>query len=49
MGSRSKVVSNIDKLVAQVKAAVRAGDHVVCISNCGFGEVHAKLLLAFTV
>jgi UDP-N-acetylmuramate: L-alanyl-gamma-D-glutamyl-meso-diaminopimelate ligase len=30
--------------VEQVKAAARPGDHVLCMSNGGFGGVHAKLL-----
>jgi UDP-N-acetylmuramate: L-alanyl-gamma-D-glutamyl-meso-diaminopimelate ligase len=46
MGERAKTASTIDELVAQVKAAARAGDHVVCMSNGGFGEVHTKLLMA---
>jgi UDP-N-acetylmuramate: L-alanyl-gamma-D-glutamyl-meso-diaminopimelate ligase len=29
-----------------VRAATRPGDHVVCMSNGGFGGVHAKLLQA---
>jgi UDP-N-acetylmuramate: L-alanyl-gamma-D-glutamyl-meso-diaminopimelate ligase len=33
-------------LVAQVKAAAQPGDHVLCMSNGGFGGVHDKLLLA---
>jgi UDP-N-acetylmuramate: L-alanyl-gamma-D-glutamyl-meso-diaminopimelate ligase len=33
-------------LVAQVKAAARPGDHVLCMSNGGFGGVHGKLLEA---
>jgi UDP-N-acetylmuramate: L-alanyl-gamma-D-glutamyl-meso-diaminopimelate ligase len=33
-------------LVAQVKAAARPGDHVLCMSNGGFGGVHSKLLQA---
>ncbi len=44
MGERAKVAGNIDELVAQVKAAARSGDHVLCMSNGGFGGVHGKLL-----
>lgn len=44
MGERAKTAGHIDELVAQVKAATRAGDHVVCMSNGGFGGVHAKLM-----
>jgi UDP-N-acetylmuramate: L-alanyl-gamma-D-glutamyl-meso-diaminopimelate ligase len=47
MGAKAQVADSIDELVAQVKAAARAGDHIVCMSNGGFGGVHAKLLAAF--
>ena len=46
MGARAHVVEAIDPLVAQVVAAARPGDHIVCMSNGGFGGVHDKLLLA---
>ena len=36
----------IDELVARVVAAARPGDHVLCMSNGGFGGVHDKLLAA---
>ena len=44
MGARAQVAGSIDALVAQVMAAVRAGDHIVCMSNGGFGGIHATLL-----
>jgi UDP-N-acetylmuramate: L-alanyl-gamma-D-glutamyl-meso-diaminopimelate ligase len=40
------VAADIETLVAQVAAAARPGDHIVCMSNGGFGGVHDKLLLA---
>jgi UDP-N-acetylmuramate: L-alanyl-gamma-D-glutamyl-meso-diaminopimelate ligase len=46
MGERAQVADNIDTLVEQVVAAVRGGDQVLCMSNGGFGGVHAKLLAA---
>jgi len=46
MGARAQTAGDIDILVAQVKAAARPGDHVLCMSNGGFGGVHAKLLQA---
>ena len=46
MGARAQVAGNIDELVEQVKAAVRPGDHLLCMSNGGFGGIHAKLLAA---
>jgi UDP-N-acetylmuramate: L-alanyl-gamma-D-glutamyl-meso-diaminopimelate ligase len=46
MGARAQTADDIDNLVALVKAAARPGDHVLCMSNGGFGGVHAKLLQA---
>jgi UDP-N-acetylmuramate: L-alanyl-gamma-D-glutamyl-meso-diaminopimelate ligase len=46
MGERAHVARSIDELVAQVVAAARDGDHVVCMSNGGFGGIHARLLSA---
>jgi UDP-N-acetylmuramate: L-alanyl-gamma-D-glutamyl-meso-diaminopimelate ligase len=46
MGARAQVGRNIDELVAQVSAAAQAGDHIVCMSNGGFGGVHDRLLKA---
>jgi UDP-N-acetylmuramate: L-alanyl-gamma-D-glutamyl-meso-diaminopimelate ligase len=46
MGARAQVASSIDELVAQVVAAARPGDHIVCMSNGGFGGIHARLLSA---
>ena len=46
LGQRAQVADDIDQLVAQVKAAIRPGDHLLCMSNGGFGGVHGKLLNA---
>ena len=46
MVDQAQVADNIEQLVKQVKAAARPGDHVLCMSNGGFGGVHAKLLAA---
>jgi len=46
MGAKAHVAKNIDELVSQVVSAVRGGDHIVCMSNGGFGGVHARLLTA---
>lgn len=43
-GKRAQTAADIDTLVAQVVAAARPGDQVVCMSNGGFGGIHAKLL-----
>ncbi|MNT22951.1 UDP-N-acetylmuramate:L-alanyl-gamma-D-glutamyl-meso-diaminopimelate ligase [compost metagenome] len=44
MGARAQVAGAIEPLVQQVVAAARPGDHIVCMSNGGFGGVHEKLL-----
>ena len=46
MGERAHVGATIEDIVSQVVAAARAGDHVLCMSNGGFGGIHAKLLIA---
>ena len=46
MGAKAQVASNIDELVAQVMAKTQAGDHLLCMSNGGFGGIHDKLLKA---
>jgi UDP-N-acetylmuramate: L-alanyl-gamma-D-glutamyl-meso-diaminopimelate ligase len=46
MGERAQLANAIEPLVKQVVAAARPGDHVVCMSNGGFGGVHDKLLAA---
>jgi UDP-N-acetylmuramate: L-alanyl-gamma-D-glutamyl-meso-diaminopimelate ligase len=46
MGDRAQVADSIDALVAQVTAAARPGDQVLCMSNGGFGGIHLKLLEA---
>ena len=46
MVDRAHVADNLEQLVQQVKAAARPGDHVLCMSNGGFGGVHGKLLAA---
>ena len=46
MGDRAQVADNIDQLLAQVKAVARPGDHLLCMSNGGFGGIHARLLEA---
>jgi UDP-N-acetylmuramate: L-alanyl-gamma-D-glutamyl-meso-diaminopimelate ligase len=43
-GKRAQTAADIDTLVEQVVAAARPGDQVVCMSNGGFGGIHAKLL-----
>jgi len=46
LGNQAQVLGSIDALVAQVVATARPGDHVLCMSNGGFGDIHRKLLAA---
>ncbi len=46
LGKLASVSDRIDTLVAQVTAAAKPGDHVLCMSNGGFGGVHVLLLKA---
>jgi UDP-N-acetylmuramate: L-alanyl-gamma-D-glutamyl-meso-diaminopimelate ligase len=46
LGSRARVESSVDALVAGLAAAARPGDRIVVMSNGGFGGLHEKLLAA---
>jgi UDP-N-acetylmuramate: L-alanyl-gamma-D-glutamyl-meso-diaminopimelate ligase len=48
MGARACVGASVEEVIAQVVAAAQPGDHVLCMSNGGFGGIHAKLLAALT-
>ncbi|MDP3614480.1 MAG: Mur ligase family protein, partial [Rubrivivax sp.] len=46
MGDKAVVADTVDQLVALVVRSARRGDHVLCMSNGGFGGIHDKLLTA---
>jgi UDP-N-acetylmuramate: L-alanyl-gamma-D-glutamyl-meso-diaminopimelate ligase len=46
LGQAAQVADTVDTLVASIVAAARPGDHVLCMSNGGFGGIHDKLLKA---
>jgi UDP-N-acetylmuramate: L-alanyl-gamma-D-glutamyl-meso-diaminopimelate ligase len=46
LGMRATIATNIDALVVALNAELHSGDHVVIMSNGGFGGVHGKLLEA---
>jgi len=48
MGERAIVEDDIDRLVDQVSLAAQPGDHILVMSNGGFGGIHGKLLNALT-
>ncbi|WP_024812852.1 UDP-N-acetylmuramate:L-alanyl-gamma-D-glutamyl-meso-diaminopimelate ligase [Acidovorax sp. JHL-3] len=47
-GQRAQTAPDIDTLVSQVQQAAKPGDHIVCMSNGGFGGVHDRLLRALS-
>ena len=47
LGTKAACYDDLAALIAAVAAAVRPGDHVLVMSNGGFGGIHAKLLQAF--
>jgi UDP-N-acetylmuramate: L-alanyl-gamma-D-glutamyl-meso-diaminopimelate ligase len=49
MGPRAVVADNIADLVKQVSLTAHGGDQILCMSNGGFGGVHAKLLDALRI
>jgi UDP-N-acetylmuramate: L-alanyl-gamma-D-glutamyl-meso-diaminopimelate ligase len=49
MGARAQVANDIATLVTQVVAAAQPGDHIVCMSNGGFGGAPARLLDALRI
>ncbi len=46
LGDKARTFADLDLLVAAVAAAALPGDHVLVMSNGGFGGVHEKLLAA---
>ena len=43
MAGRACVADTVDGVIAQVVAQVQPGDHILCMSNGGFGGIHQKL------
>ena len=44
LGPRARCEDDLDALIGAVAGEARAGDHVVIMSNGGFGGIHEKLL-----
>ncbi|MCE1240722.1 MAG: UDP-N-acetylmuramate:L-alanyl-gamma-D-glutamyl-meso-diaminopimelate ligase [Azonexaceae bacterium] len=44
MGERALVADDLDQLVEDIAATARPGDHILVMSNGGFGGIHGKLL-----
>ena len=43
-GLAAQVAPSVDELVARIVAAARPGDHLLVMSNGGFGDIHNRLL-----
>jgi UDP-N-acetylmuramate: L-alanyl-gamma-D-glutamyl-meso-diaminopimelate ligase len=46
LGRRATIAASVDAMVAGLAAEARAGDHILVMSNGGFGGLHDKLLAA---
>jgi UDP-N-acetylmuramate: L-alanyl-gamma-D-glutamyl-meso-diaminopimelate ligase len=46
LGEKAETCADLGDLVARIAAAARPGDHVLVMSNGGFGGIHDKLLAA---
>ncbi|MFG6447229.1 UDP-N-acetylmuramate:L-alanyl-gamma-D-glutamyl-meso-diaminopimelate ligase [Roseateles sp. BYS180W] len=44
LGKLAQCCDGVDALVQAIATAARAGDHVLCMSNGGFGGIHERLL-----
>lgn len=46
LGNKGRLAGDIQQLVADVVSDIKPGDHVLIMSNGGFGGIHEKLLAA---
>jgi UDP-N-acetylmuramate: L-alanyl-gamma-D-glutamyl-meso-diaminopimelate ligase len=44
LGDKAQAFDDLEKLMTAVKQAAKPGDHILVMSNGGFGGVHRKLL-----
>ena len=44
LGDKARAFNQLDELVQTVKSQAKSGDHILVMSNGGFGGVHQKLL-----
>jgi UDP-N-acetylmuramate: L-alanyl-gamma-D-glutamyl-meso-diaminopimelate ligase len=45
MGNKVVVKDDLGELIQAIVAAAHSGDHVLIMSNGGFGGIHEKLLM----
>jgi len=46
LGTRARIETDLDALLAHLTPSLRSGDHVLIMSNGGFGGLHTRLLEA---
>ena len=46
MGERAVIEDDLEQLTRKIVAAAHPGDHILVMSNGGFGGIHGKLLEA---
>jgi UDP-N-acetylmuramate: L-alanyl-gamma-D-glutamyl-meso-diaminopimelate ligase len=44
LGEKAYAFDNLDQMVRQIVSYVRPNDHILIMSNGGFGGVHQKIL-----
>ena len=44
MGAKARCEDNLEALIGAIVAEAKSGDHVLVMSNGGFGGIHEKLL-----
>ena len=44
LGAKGRLARSLDELVSGLAGSASAGDHVLIMSNGGFGGLHGKLL-----
>jgi len=47
LGAKALVFDDLPALIAAIAAEATSGDHVLVMSNGGFGGIHEKLLATF--
>jgi UDP-N-acetylmuramate: L-alanyl-gamma-D-glutamyl-meso-diaminopimelate ligase len=49
LGQKAEIHESLEGLIAAIAGAAQAGDHVLIMSNGGFGGIHEKLLRALSL
>ena len=44
LGDKAHIGTQLDDFIRRIAAAAQAGDHILIMSNGGFGGIHEKLL-----